>query len=156
MKVEEVMCRQVLTCFPTDTLNRAAQLMWEQDCGCLPVVNDKGELVGVITDRDVCMAAYIRGVTLRGATVGSVMSQRVVSCRIGENIEQAERLMTAKAVRRVPVLNAAGALVGMLTLGDLARFAERRGQSGMMAAPEITRTLAAICEPRGHVEPASA
>jgi CBS-domain-containing membrane protein len=156
MKVEDVMCRRVLTCFPDDTLDRAAQIMWEEDCGCLPVVSDRGELVGIITDRDVCMAAYIRGVTLRGATVGSVMSQLVATCRLGEDVSQAERLMKAKVVRRIPVLNEAGAPVGIVTLGDLARAAEAHGQRGMLAAPQITLTLAAICEPRAHVEPAAA
>jgi len=64
MKVEQIMTRIVHTCSENDTLNRAAQLMWENDCGCVPVIhggNGSGAVVGVVTDRDVCMGAYTQG-----------------------------------------------------------------------------------------------
>jgi len=63
MKVEQLMTREVKVCTESDTINRAAQLMWESDCGCIPVIsaNGDGKVVGMLTGRDITMAAYIRG-----------------------------------------------------------------------------------------------
>ena len=75
MKVEDLMTRSVGTCRPTDTLSSAAQLMWERDCGCVPVVSDDGSnrVVGMLTDRDICMAAHFRGASPGALPVGQVM-----------------------------------------------------------------------------------
>ena len=64
LKVKELMTLDVSCCHPGDTLERAAELMWQHDCGCVPVVDEGSHVVGMITDRDVCMAAYTRGVSL--------------------------------------------------------------------------------------------
>jgi CBS domain-containing protein len=155
MKIENVMSSQVISCGPDDSLNRAAQLMWEKDCGCLPVVDEEGEVIGIITDRDICMAAYTRGVSLRDASVASAMSHPVISCRAEDSISQVEQIMKEHRIRRIPVLDALDGLVGMVTLGDLARGAEAHGLRGAITAPGVTRTLATICEPRQHVASAA-
>ena len=85
MKVEQVMNRNVKTCRSSDSLDRAAQLMWENDCGCVPIVDDEGRGVGMVTDRDVCMAAYTQG--------GPLTHLRV---------EPPWRATCARAVRRIP------------------------------------------------------
>lgn len=149
MRIENVMSSQVVTCSPVDSLNRAAQLMWENDCGCLPVVDESGTVVGVVTDRDICMAAYTRGVSLRDASVGSAMSHPVVTCGTQAGIAHVEQLMKEHQVRRIPVLDELNSgLVGIVTLGDLARAAEDHGLRGAVTAPGVARTLASICEPR--------
>lgn len=148
MKIENIMCSQVVSCAPGDSLNRAAQLMWEKDCGCLPVVDEEGSVVGVITDRDICMAAYTRGVSLHAASVASAMSHPVVICHADDSIAQVEQLMKNHRIRRIPVLDEMDMLVGMITVGDLARGAEAHGLRGAITAPGIARTLASICEPR--------
>lgn len=155
MKIESVMSTQVSTCAPGDSLNRAAQLMWEGDCGCLPVVDEEGEVAGVITDRDICMAAYTRGMSLHEASVGSAMSHPVVTCGTNDSVAQVEQMMKEHRIRRIPVLDDLGGLVGMVSLGDLARCAEAHGLRGAIAAPGVIRTLARICEPRDRAASAA-
>lgn len=83
MKVEQLMTRNPKTCGPDEPLEAAARLMWDHDVGCVPVV-DKGQVVGMITDRDVCMAAYIEGARLNTVPVSRAMSTTVRSCKAGE------------------------------------------------------------------------
>ena len=155
MKVEQVMSRNIKTCLSSDTLNRAAQLMWERDCGCLPVVDDEGRAVGMITDRDVCMAAYIQGGLLDHLQVGSAMAHDVRSCRPTDTVAEAESIMRAGQVRRLPVIDAESHVIGLLSLNDIAReVARERTTSGTpeVGSEEIAETLGAICAPREHRE----
>src|SRR5690606_32936140 len=71
VKIEEIMTRDVRTCSPDDTLATAAQVMWEMDCGVVPVTDREGKVVGIITDRDLAMAAHLQGVPLRESRVAS-------------------------------------------------------------------------------------
>jgi len=107
-------------CSPEDSLNRVAQIMWEVDCGVVPVVSSGGSLIGMITDRDLCMAAYTRGTTLGAMTAGSVMSKEVHSCTAGDSLGHAVRVMAEKQVRRLPVTEA-GKLVGLISVADVAQ-----------------------------------
>jgi CBS domain-containing protein len=151
MKVQELMIRDVQSCSADDDLNRAAQIMWEYDCGVVPVVDSVTRVVGMITDRDLCMAAYTQGLPLGSLRVGDSMSKEVFSSSPGESLESALTIMRTRHVRRLPVIDDQLRLVGILSLGDLAREAERKGRPGGRAqpSPEISATLAAICEPRG-------
>jgi CBS domain-containing protein len=145
------MKRSVKTCTVLDTLNTGAQIMWENDCGCVPVVDD-GHVVAMLTDRDICMAAYTQGGPLGTIAVSSAMSKQLYSCKPDDSLAAAEDLMRAKKVRRVPVVDAEGTLVGILSLHDIARemTVERRGKGKKEVTPEaVSATLAAVCEPRG-------
>jgi CBS domain-containing protein len=153
MKVESAMCSQVFTCTPSDSLNRAAQIMWEKDCGCLPVVDDDGWPIGMITDRDICMAAYTQGISLHEGNVASAMSQPVVSCQTRDSVANVERLMKDRQIRRIPVLDEFGTLAGIITLGDLARCAEDRSLRESVSPPEITDTMVGICTPSHQRQP---
>ena len=156
MNVEKVMTREVCSCSPGDRLDRATQLMWEGDCGALPVVDEKRRVVGVVTDRDICMGCYLQGVPLWGATVSSVMSKELFTCSPEDEVGDVERLMREKRIRRVPVVNGARELLGMITLGDLARTSQSSALQKAMGGLAITKTLAAICEPRAPHEAAAA
>ncbi len=151
MKIEALMTREVETCRPTDSLSRAAELMWDHDCGCLPVVDESGRVIGMITDRDVCMAAYTRGEPLEGVAVSAAMSKQLFSCRPRDTVRDAESIMKGKRVRRLPVVDADGRLVGLISLNDIAREAERESAGGAKAVglDEVALTLGAICAPRG-------
>jgi len=83
MKINEIMSRSPHACRLEDNLNSVARLMWEHDCGCIPVIstNGNGALVGVITDRDICMAAYTQGKPLIEIPVESAMVRGVIACR---------------------------------------------------------------------------
>ena len=119
MKVEQLMSRDVKTCQATEMLNRAAQLMWENDCGCVPVVDEDGRAVGMITDRDVCMAAYTQGRPLDALPVASAMARDLRSCHATDTIVEAESIMRAAQVRRLPVVDPEGTLLGIVSRRDL-------------------------------------
>jgi len=155
MEVREVMTAKVQCCGPDDSLEQAARLMWESDCGCLPVctaTDGKARAVGLITDRDICMCALFEGRPLSGLRVQQAMTQRILACRPADSLEQAERVMQEGQVRRLPVLSAEGQLLGIVSLADLARAAAREGGTSRMIGRDISEsevgvTLAAICKP---------
>ncbi len=159
MKVEQVMNRNVKTCRSSDSLDRAAQLMWENDCGCVPIVDDEGRGMGMITDRDVCMAAYTQGGPLTHLRVGTAMARDLRSCRATDTIAEAESIMRAAQVRRLPVVDAESHVIGLLSLNDIAREAAReRGTSSKREIPadDVAETLGAICALRGERQVAAA
>lgn len=143
------MTREVSVCTDADSLNRVAQLMWERDCGCLPVitVNGHGNVVGMITDRDVAMAAYTQGAALAAIPVASAMAREVALCRSDDDIEQAEAMMRADRVRRLPVVDRSGKLVGLVSLNDIAR-AVAVGKQPELSQEGVIATLSAVSQPR--------
>lgn len=147
MDIAQLMSVPALTCHPHESLNDAAQLMWEHDCGALPVVDHDGSLVGMITDRDVCMAAYTQGLRLDDIPVSSAMANQVFSCTADQSLTDAEHLMSEKQVRRVPIIDGHNRPVGLLSLNDVARYAaSARKRNGLDR--EVTQTLAAVGAPR--------
>ncbi len=141
------MTRDVRTCALDDSLSRAAQIMWDADCGCVPVVDDEGRPIAMVTDRDVCMAAYTRGESLASVRVASCCSRHLVTVRADERLAVAEQLMRAHRIRRLPVVDASGKLVGLLSMNDVVR----RGLGDHprdISAEGIVKTLAAVCSPR--------
>src|SRR5262245_51770480 len=116
MKITDVMTKEVSTCDVGDNLNRAAQLMWDRRCGCLPVLDPNGAVVGMLTDRDVCMAAYTQGRRLDDLTVGTAMSRPPHVCPPAMDLEDAEDQMMAYGVRRLIVVDDDGRLKGLVSL----------------------------------------
>jgi CBS domain-containing protein len=120
-RVEDVMTKEVVSCYMDDSLNRAAQIMWERDCGSVPVIDLKARVIGIITDRDACMAAYTQGRGLSDLTVASACSHTVKTCMKDDSLAQAEALMNRAQVHRLPVVDRDGTLVGMLSLSAIVR-----------------------------------
>jgi len=161
MKVEQLMTREVKVCSDSDTLNRAAELMWESDCGCIPVIRTNGDsrVVGVVTDRDIAMAAYTQGKQLWAILVTQAMAHKVIACHANDGVSQAEALMRDNQVRRLPVLDQNEHLVGLLSLNDVAREAQRQASTGKRAEvteDAVAETLAFVCQPRASHELAAA
>src|SRR4051794_15289878 len=100
MNVEELMTRNVETCTTNDSLARAAQIMWERDCGYVPVLDSHRRLMGVLTDRDICMAAYTQGRPLQHITAAQVMSHNVKAASPSDSLEAVETLMQVHQIRR--------------------------------------------------------
>lgn len=146
MQLNEVMNQPVVVCPANATLDEAARLMWEQDCGIIPVVADDGRLIGVVTDRDICMSAYTQGRALTDIPVTTAMARMVVAGHEGDQIESAEQLMQDNQIRRLPVIDGEGRPVGMVSLNDLARFVAQARRAS--ADRDLVQTLAAICKPR--------
>jgi len=148
MKISELMTRTVQVCRATDTLDHAAGLMWDHDIGVLPVVDEHGRVIGMITDRDACMAAYTCGGALRDIPVEIAMSRHVVTCGADDSDTAVAEVMARHKIRRVPVVDEAHRPIGMLSLNDLARtMAHGRD----VPATAVAGTLAAICEHRDGV-----
>jgi CBS domain-containing protein len=149
MKVTDLMTSDVKYCAPDDTLNAAAQIMWEHDIGCIPVVDEKGSVIGLLTDRDLCMAAYLQGVPLTGAPVTGAMSKQVFTCAANSDLKEAQRLMREKQVRRLPVIDHDGHLAGIISIADIVGWAQQQARAATDA--EVTRLMAAICAPRRDI-----
>jgi CBS domain-containing protein len=147
MKVEALMNRAVRTCSELDSLERAAQLMWECDLGCLVVIDAEERPIGIITDRDALMAAYTRGIPLREGLVRSAMTTELATCLATSSLEVLEQSMQKAQIRRVPVVDSSGRLVGIITVSDLARFSQWSANR-FTRVDGLARTLSAITEPR--------
>jgi CBS domain-containing protein len=152
------MSQPAIVCHAQDMLNQAAHLMWYHDIGVVAVVNDQESLVGIITDRDICMAAYTQGRPIQEVSVGEIMTKQVISCAPGDKVKSAEKKMRAHQIRRLPVVGLHGRVQGMLSLNDIAREAEREGdrRSPEVTPAEVAKTLASVCLPREHRELVSA
>ena len=127
MKVEQIMSRNPRSCGPNSSLDVPARTMWESDCGFVPVIDHDKRCVGVITDRDICMAALTQGRPISEIPVETAMSRQVAACHPNDDVAACERLMSEKQVRRLPVLDQQGKLVGVVSLNDLTRENAREG-----------------------------
>jgi CBS domain-containing protein len=144
VKVEQLMTKDVRACRPSQPLNCAAQILWEYDCGIVPVVDEEGldKVVGTLTDRDICIAAYTQGRNLSESRVDSAMARKVYSCTPSATLEDAMQTMREAQVRRLPVVDEAGHLLGMISLADIAREAKAHAGSSALAA--VGETFAAV------------
>ena len=122
MKVREVMSQNPACCTPSDSAQSVAQIMRDRNVGAVPVVADQHsrQLIGMITDRDFCCSVVADGLDPKKTTIERFISVNPVSCRDGENIERCERLMQDHQVRRVPVVDSNGSVIGMLGLAPTA------------------------------------
>lgn len=117
MKVSDLMTRDVITIDGRQTLVEAARLMWDYDCGILPVVSANGEIRGMITDRDICRA-LTKGRPATRIPVREIASFKVYVTTPDADIETALQTMKAHRVRRLPVVDAGGHLQGLLSIDD--------------------------------------
>lgn len=136
MIVLDLMTRECASVTTADTLSVAAGKMWEKDCGSLPVL-EGDVVVGMLTDRDICMATWSRGSPPDGIRVLDAMSTKLVSCTTGDSIKQVKAAMRSQQVRRLPVVDTQGRLVGIISLADIVQREQGNGAA---------TTLAGICQ----------
>ena len=149
MNIEMMMSTDVVSCRPEDSMAQAARAMWDRDCGVVPVVDAKRHLVGIVTDRDICIAALTKGRTLDAMAVAEVMRQQVYSCRPDQSLRAVHTLMREFQVRRLPVVDEHDRLVGLVSINDLAQAAtDAKDASRTERLCEVAETLAAICDHR--------
>ena len=125
MNIEALMTPNPACCTPETSIQDVARLMLQHDCGEIPVVAAKnsGGLVGVVTDRDIVVRLVAQGDDLQAATAASCMTQPAVSLRPDAQVADAIEMMQAHQVRRLPVVDANGAVCGIVAQADLARWA---------------------------------
>jgi CBS domain-containing protein len=154
MKVQEIMTTDVRACGPDATLADAAVIMWDNDCGAVPVVNSAGTCVGMITDRDICMAVATQNRLASELTVGAVSAGKVVSCRPEMDVRAALELMRREQLRRLPIINGDGQLVGILSIADIIRHAKKGESKKAKHVPhkDVMRTLKALTKPAPPLE----
>jgi CBS domain-containing protein len=160
MKVGQIMTHEAESCTTESDLAHVAMVMSRRSCGLVPVLDPRSaRVVGVLTDRDICMAVATRHADAHSIRAGEVMTRRVAFCAPGDDVRIAMRRMEQARVRRLPVVNSSGDLVGILSLTDLALAAERHARNGEPAIPDadLVTVLRAVSEyPSGvgHLVPA--
>jgi CBS domain-containing protein len=154
MKVQEIMRERVETCVANNNLAAAAAIMWNADCGVLPIVADGRKVIGVLTDRDIAIAVGTRQKNAAEITISEVMSKNVHSCSPDDDIHAALKTMRKEKVRRLPVVNEEGALEGILSMNDVALHAENFNghKTTALSYEDVVNTLKAVCEHRHLVE----
>lgn len=144
MRVKEIMSTTVHTCQPDTDLGTVANMMWEYDCGFIPVVGASGTVTGLVTDRDICIAAAMRRLAPGHISAAQAMSDTVHACFPDDSIELALASMKQFKVRRLPVIDSTGTVEGVISMNDIVRAAGTRD----LPAKDVIGTLADICEPR--------
>jgi CBS domain-containing protein len=147
MKIRDIMTADVRICSPETNLAAAAALMLDGDCGILPVM-DKGKLVGVVTDRDMCIALATRNTLASHVTVGDVAKRPVWTCGPDDNVHTALATMKEHQVRRLPVEGFGGTVLGIVSINDIVLAA---GARKPIRNDEIVDTLQALCAHRHPV-----
>ncbi len=148
MQTKELMSREPRAVRMSERLDAAARVLWDQDCGICPVVDGMGVLVGVVTDRDLCMATYTQGKVLAEIPVMVAMARAVRTCRPEDSIAVVMQTMQQVQVHRLPVVDSRGLLVGMVSTNDLVRAANTR--PAVVDAAAVVKLLAAIGAPRAQ------
>lgn len=145
MKAKDVMTVDVHTCQPDANLACVAQIMWEHDCGIVPVVDADNHVRGVLTDRDVCIALGTRNQPASEVRANDVMSTEVLISTTDDDLAVALATMRTGRVRRVPVVDANGGLCGLLSLDDVVLHITEKPEDGKLR-DAMVGTLKAICE----------
>lgn len=155
MKVNELMTTSPTACTLTNNLAEAAGMMWQNDCGILPVVAEGGKVVGLITDRDICMSAAMTGRQLEHIAVEDVTSGKVIACRPDDDVRTALKTMGESKIRRLPVVAADGTLEGIVSMNDIVLKAEdsREKKTPAVSYVDVVNTYKSISQ---HPLPLSA
>lgn len=146
MKVQNVMTRPVVAARADTDLAHVARLMWDNDCGSVPVVDAENRVVGMLTDRDLCMASHFSGRSLREQRASGCMAARAVTCLESDSVATVAKLMAWEKVRRVVVTDEGGRLRGLVSVGDLLGAAADAGAAEKKSLQTaVVAALTAIC-----------
>ena len=145
MKIRDIMVKSPKFCEPGCNCAAAIELLWSTGCGALPVVNAEKKVVGIVTDRDICIALGTRNRRPAELKVGEVMTSDVAACRADDDIHDALNTMRLRKVRRLPVVDAAGRLEGILCATDVLLYARHDdGSRPELSYENVIGTLRAI------------
>ena len=146
MKVQDIMTSDAQYCGPDTNLATAAKMMWDSDCGALPVLNIEGRALGMITDRDICMAAATKNKPPSEITVWETTSGKVHTCQSTDEVHTALDIMKRERVRRLPVVDEEGVFQGIIAMNDFLLAAqEAKGRSiPAVSYDDVVHTMKAI------------
>ncbi len=153
MKVKEITTANPKACTTTTNLAEAASFMWDYDCGILPVLADEGGVVGLITDRDICIAGATKNRNLSNIAVEEIVTGNVYSCAPEDDVHKALDTMRQRRVRRLPVIASDGTLEGILSINDLTLNAKETADKKVpgISFRDLVETYKAVCD---HALPA--
>ncbi|HEU0173490.1 MAG TPA: CBS domain-containing protein [Blastocatellia bacterium] len=146
MRASDLMSRNVFTVYPEDRVGYAARLMRDYDCGALPVVDQEGRLMGILTDRDISLRLVANEADTHNTVVADFMTDGAYACHADDPIRECMRQMSRYQVRRLPIIDDWGHVIGIVSQGDLARHAGNYPGRGERRA--IADVVCAISEPR--------
>ncbi len=149
MKVQDVMMRTPASCSPETNLGAAVEILWTRNCGMLPVVDARQKVIGVVTDRDLCVALGTRNKLPGKMTVGEVAKGEVYACRAQDDIHVAMQTMAQYKVRRLPVVDRNGMLEGILSMDNVILHTDvgAWGRGSDLSHEDVIRTLQRIYGP---------
>jgi CBS domain-containing protein len=150
MKVQEIMTSEVGTCGPESDLAAAATIMWGRDCGCVPVLDDERKVIGVITDRDICIAVSTRNRRASEIKVSEVISGQVYACSPEQDVKDVLRTMHDEQLRRLPVIDSEGVLRGIISINDMVLHSEKGKSRKHISHKDVMDTLKALCAHRAQ------
>jgi CBS domain-containing protein len=144
MKVRDLMEKKVISCTPDDTLDATAMLMWNNDCGSIPVIDASGTPIGIITDRDIAMSTALNHKSLWELRSSDVTNNRpLFTCNENDDISSALEAMRTNRVRRLPVVGDGGRLYGIISIDDIIARSEEKASG--MSFRETMNTLKSVC-----------
>jgi CBS domain-containing protein len=145
LRARDVMTRHVVTLQPNDPAQYAAQMMAECDCGAIPVVNRQGQMIGMVTDRDITIRLVANGANLAFARVGDCMTNKAFACHVNDSLINCMRSMSCHQIRRMPIVDDRNRVVGIISQADIAQHASQRTGTGERRA--MSDVVCAISEP---------
>lgn len=133
-KCDEVMTKDPVCCLPNDMVANAAGLMKSENIGSIPVIENKKtkRLVGIVTDRDLALQIVANGHDVKSTKVADVMTQKIITCRVDDDIQKAVEAMAEHQLRRIPVVDKAHKIVGIISLADVATRVDQRKKLAKM------------------------
>ena len=151
MQVNEIMTAAVECCTPQDTAQKPAEIMKSADTGVVPVLaaEDNPKVVGIVTDRDLCLGVVATGRNPRDVLVRDCMTDRVVACHPEDDVRKVADIMAENQVRRVPVVDPDGGLMGIISLADISQE-DRMGTKTSEALREISEATGEASKPRAE------
>ncbi len=140
------MTKDVGTCRADENLGNAVFVMWQKDCGVVPVLNGEKKVIGMITDRDVCIALTSRNQIASEVMVGDLLNGKLISCSPKDPVKAALKMMAKRKIKRLPVINKKGDLKGIISIADVLRLKKKKSLK-----KDLFRTLEAISRPASIV-----
>jgi CBS domain-containing protein len=157
VKVRDVMNAPAVCCSPGTNVGAAVELLWSHNCGMLPVVGPDNRLIGVVTDRDICIAMGTRNHLPAHVTLGEIATTNVFTCKSDDEIHEALGTMAERHVRRLPVVDDEGVPQGILSTDDIITHGDLNRWQGCceLSGEEIIRSLKRLYgkpAEKGHVK----
>jgi len=147
MKVKDMMVGTPVSCNRQTNLGAAVEMLWNRNCGILPITDDNGKVNGVVTDRDICIALGTRNRLPGELSVGEVMTGKLFSCSPEDDVRTALTTMRTEKVRRLPVLNRDGVLQGILSMDDVVYHVSDSKKTVDLSYEDVVRTFKGIYAP---------